>query len=171
MSARAPAANPHHPHAHHQHAHHQTVVPAWVLVAAACMMVFSMTVAFGARQWSLAHPGAPRPAPTVSVSLVFSDMPDGSIRVSRAQDGSTAGLVPPREGGFVRGVLRGMMRTRKLESVGKAESFTLARAPDGTLSLTDPQTSRRVELNAFGPSNIQAFELLLAQATLSVAAR
>jgi putative photosynthetic complex assembly protein len=66
---------------------------------------------------------------------------------------------------FIRGVLRGMFRGRKLESLGHDGVFTLARQANGRLTLEDPETKRRVELDSFGPTNAGAFEGLLAAAT------
>jgi putative photosynthetic complex assembly protein len=69
--------------------------------------------------------------------------------------------IAPETNGFVRGVLRGMFRTRKLESLGHDARFRLAREADGRLTLQDPQTGRQVELDSFGPTNSAAFADLL----------
>ena len=71
-------------------------------------------------------------------------------------------LVPPRSNGFVRGVLRGLFRNRKQEALGRDGLFRLSRQADGRLSIEDPQTGRRVDLDAFGATNSAAFAELLA---------
>jgi len=48
-----------------------------------------------------------------------------------------------------------------LHSVSAEPPFVLTRWANGTLSLHDPTTGRKVELDAFGPTNAQAFAGLL----------
>jgi putative photosynthetic complex assembly protein len=145
-----------------QHLHRQTV-PRSVLVAAAIMMLVSIGLAAGARRMQLSGPPKNAAPPVESIEVRFADRADGSIAVLEARSGREVSLVPPRSNGFVRGVLRGMFRTRKLESIDRSERFELARHADGRLTLTDPQTGRRIDLNSFGPTNAAVFQNLLAE--------
>ena len=70
-------------------------------------------------------------------------------------------MLPPGTNGFIRGVLRGLARDRKLQRIGTEPPFRLTRWVDGRLSLDDPATGRRIELGAFGPTNAAAFAGLL----------
>ena len=141
--------------------HHNQTVPRSVLLGAAAMILLSLGLAASARHAHRAEVPV-HAAPALAVLQVrFEDRPDGSIAMLDADSGRELSLVPPRSNGFIRGVLRGMFRTRKLESVGNTESFRLARTADGRLSLVDPQTGRRVDLASFGPTNTAAFAQLL----------
>jgi putative photosynthetic complex assembly protein len=81
---------------------------------------------------------------------------------SSTTSGATAGTAPSfGTNGFVRGVLRGLARERRLNDVGAQPPFQLTRWSDGRLSLDDPATGRRIDLVAFGPTNAGAFAQLL----------
>lgn len=144
-------------HIHKQH------IPRGALVGAALLIVGSISLAAGARRVHLseqARAAAPLPA-LASRDLRFADRPDGTLAVLEANTGELVTLVPAASNGFVRGVLRGMFRERKLESVGHEGCFRLSREADGHLSLVDPQTGRRVALDSFGPTNSAAFARFL----------
>lgn len=140
--------------------HHTMKVPRAVLLGAGAMILCSVALAASARRAHLAAPPA-APEPLVQSVLVrFLDRPDGAIAALAAGSGQPLGLVPPRTGGFVRGVLRGMFRTRKLEGKGPSEPFRLSCTRSGRMYLDDPQTGRRVDLDSFGPTNAAAFSEL-----------
>ncbi len=76
--------------------------------------------------------------------------------------GTTAAVLPHGvNNGFIRGVLRGMARDRKLRDIGPAAPFTLTLFSDDALTLADPATGRSIELGSFGPTNRQSFADLL----------
>ncbi len=146
-----------------KHSHEQTVPPG-ALIGAAAMIVFSIAVAGVARHMHVveqASAAAPAP-PLASFEVRFEDRPGGGIAVLDAVTGREVSDVKPGTNGFIRGVLRGMFRTRKLESLGHDATFQLARQADGRLTLEDAQTGRRVDLDSFGPTNSAAFASLLA---------
>jgi putative photosynthetic complex assembly protein len=136
--------------------------PLPVLLGAGAMIFLTLAVAYGARQAHLAAPKLPERPPLETLDVRFEDRPDGSIAVLEATNGREISVVPPRSNGFIRGVMRGMFRGRKLESLGREGSFRLSREADGRLSLVDPQTGRRIDLDSFGSTNSQAFAQLLA---------
>ena len=96
--------------------------------------------------------------------LRFDDAPDGSIRVVDA--GSTTPLVlqtvAAGEGGFLRGALRALVRSRRSAGVGAEVPFHLVAHADGRLTLEDPATRQRLALESFGPTNAAVFAQLLA---------
>jgi putative photosynthetic complex assembly protein len=141
--------------------HHEQVVPRWVLVGAAAMMVLTIALAGGARLQRLAAGEPPTPAPVEAIEVRFEDRSDGSIAMLDADSRRELSVVPPGTNGFIRGVLRGMFRERKLESMGRDGRFVLARGADGQLSLEDLQTRRRIGLDSFGSTNSEAFRELL----------
>ena len=94
-------------------------------------------------------------------ALRFEDRPDGAIAVIDA--GSGQQLVEIRgEQGFVRGSLRALTRERKQREMGSEAPFELIAQADGRLTLHDPATGKRVELESFGPTNAANFSRLLA---------
>jgi putative photosynthetic complex assembly protein len=97
-----------------------------------------------------------------SRSLRFVDRADGAVVIHDVRAGRIAAVIEPgEETGFVRGVLRGLARDRKMRGIGDQPPFTLTLWRDGQLSLTDSATGRSIELTAFGSSNRAAFAALL----------
>jgi len=100
-------------------------------------------------------------APAIAVrALRFEDMPDGSVVVLDARDGSRIDTITG-ESGFFRGTMRGFARERKRAGAGAEQPFELIARADGRLTLRDPVTARIVDLEAFGPVNAGVFARLL----------
>ncbi len=100
-----------------------------------------------------------------SVALRFRDRPDGGVAVYEAGASAASGpvaLFERGEGGFVRGVLRALTRGREARGIGREQPFRLVRRRDGALVLEDPATDQKIVLQAFGPTNVESFERLLA---------
>ena len=99
-----------------------------------------------------------------SRSLRFVDRADGAV-VIQDVGGKTGGVVsviaPGEQTGFIRGVMRGLARERRMHGIGDQPPFTLTLWRDGQLSLTDSATGRSIEMTAFGSSNRAAFAALL----------
>jgi putative photosynthetic complex assembly protein len=90
----------------------------------------------------------------------FADGPEGSILVVDAISGRT--LVQwAGERGFERGALRALSRERKRRKMPLEEPFELIGRSDGRLTLVDPSTRERLDLESFGPTNAQVFAQLL----------
>lgn len=134
--------------------------PKGVLYAAAGMIVCTLVLVAVAQTTGIGKVTMPSSTPVQVLELEFADAPDGSV-VATASDGRVLAIYRNDGDGFVRGVLRGMFRTRKLEDVPREPPFRLTHWANGQLSLEDPQTGRIVYLNAFGPTNLQAFARLL----------
>jgi putative photosynthetic complex assembly protein len=103
-------------------------------------------------------------APAVAErQLHFDDLPDGSISVrdADAAPGTVLRVVPPGGDGFLRGTLRALVRQRRLAEVGPQAPFRLTAHADGRLTLDDPATGQRIDLEAFGPTNAAVFAELL----------
>jgi putative photosynthetic complex assembly protein len=134
-------------------------VPRAVLLCAAALLAFALATA----AWSAHERHDHRAAAGVAAALEvrFEDRADGSIAVLEARSGREVSVVPPRSNGFIRGVLRGLNRGRRQESIERTASFRLVRFQDGRLSLEDPQTRREIDLGAFGATNQAAFAQLL----------
>jgi putative photosynthetic complex assembly protein len=142
--------------------HHDQTVPRGALFGAAALMLLTLGLAANARREHLSAPTTVHEPPLESLEVNFQDRPDGTLAVIDAATGRELTEVPPGTNGFVRGVLRGMFRRRKLESLGHDARFLLSREADGRLTLEDPETSRRIDLDSFGPTNSTAFANFLA---------
>lgn len=145
MSAHAPEADPR--------------IPRGALFAAAALLVAAIAAAAAVRL-SGVEIRAPDAAPVVTRALKFVDLPDGDVAVIDARDGSTIETVTG-ESGFFRGTLRGLARERKRAGFGPEIPFDLVARADGRLTLIDPATGRRVDLESFGPVNAAVFARLL----------
>lgn len=153
------------------HAHsHENTVPRPALIAAGVLVGFSLLMTAAVQIGWLersAVPSAERTeaavAPLEQRSLLFADGADGSVVITEASTGEEVGMIAAdsEHGGFIRGVLRGLARERRMYDVGSEPPFTLTLWQDGSMSLVDDATGRSVELGAFGPDNRAAFAVLL----------
>ena len=91
-------------------------------------------------------------------TLSFQDRADGAVI---AHEGATEVAVFEGEQGFLRGTLRGMARIRRGRDVSPEVPFHIAAWADGRLTLDDPATGQRIDLEAFGPTNAAVFARLL----------
>ena len=66
-------------------------------------------------------------------------------------------LVVTRMATIIRATMRGLARERIRSGIGSETPFKLTRWSDGTLSLLDETSGRRIDLDAFGPTNAGAF--------------
>ena len=96
-------------------------------------------------------------SPVQTLLLRFDDLADGGVAVRNAVDGSQIYKVEPAADGFIRATRRGLARERIRSGIGSETPFKLTRWSDGTLSLLDETSGRRIDLDAFGPTNAQAF--------------
>lgn len=141
-----------------------SAVPRLAVAAAAVLIVLTLLATAGSRITGL---GTTQLAPSTAVdtrALRFSDRDDGAVVVVDARLGSTVEVLEPGTNGFLRGVLRGLARERRLAGIGQEPAFLLTRWADGRLSLQDPSTGRVINLEAFGPTNAGVFVRLLGPA-------
>ncbi len=132
-------------------------------IAAACGLVIASICAVGAVRLSGMPISTPDAPTSVERDLRFVDRTDGSVDVLDARDGHVVDSVVG-ESGFVRGTLRGLARERKRQGIGPDQPFRLVAHVDGRLTLFDPATGRRVDLESFGPTNAAAFAHMLSAA-------
>lgn len=129
--------------------------PRWVLWVTACLLTFTLgSVALvritGNGPDQLA-------ASTVSERLLrFEDRPNGGVAVI---DGDTGQLLTTMTGeqGFLRGAIRALARDRNARKIGAEQPFKLISRTDGRLTLFDPVSGQRVDLESFGPTNAAVF--------------
>lgn len=134
--------------------------PRWILYFAAGIMAFSL-ISVGLIRITGNGPDQRAAAPTVQRSLVFQDQKDGGVRVADGLSGETL-TVLHGEQGFVRGALRALSRERYSRGIGSSQPFDLIARVDGRVTLMDPSTGHRVDLESFGPTNTAEFARFLA---------
>lgn len=137
--------------------------PRGPLLAIAALVGFALLAAILGRLGQLgADPTLPAPF-LESRELRFEDRPDGALAVYDTANGQVVEVLTADSTGFLKGVLRGFARERKLHKLAEEVGvLRLARQADGLLMLKDPLTGREVFLGAFGPTNEEVFARLLA---------
>ena len=94
-------------------------------------------------------------------TLRFEDRPNGDVAVMDGQ--STLEITRyVGEQGFVRGSLRALSRERFSRGIGASQPFDLIARVDGRVTLMDPSTGSRIDLESFGPTNTAEFARFLA---------
>jgi len=131
-------------------------------LAAIGVLLVAVLLAVGASRWLAAAAETDDASPVVAERLLrFEDRADGGIDVIDARLGSRIDTVAPGSNGFLRSAMRGLVRERKRRAIGAALPFELSAHADGRLTLLDPGTGRRIDLEAFGAANAGAFARLL----------
>jgi putative photosynthetic complex assembly protein len=154
---------------------HADMLPRGTLITAGALVLFALTATTTVR---LAHiPAAASPValrdanhmvPVAQRNLRFVDRADGAVVIEDVDQGATASVIEPgQKTGFIRGVMRGLARERRMHGVGNQPPFNLSLWRDGELSLTDSATGRSIEMTAFGSTNRASFLALLPKGPVS----
>ena len=99
--------------------------------------------------------------PVENRDLQFEDGKNGAVLVFDATDHQLVDTLAPGSNGFIRVVMRGLARERKLGDIGAQPPFRLTRYAGGQITLTDTSTGKQIDLGAFGSSNTEAFARLM----------
>ena len=134
--------------------------PQWVLYCAGGIIAFAL-ISVGLIRITGNGPDQRIAATTVERSLRFEDLPDHGVLVSDGASGEKL-TVLYGEQGFVRGVLRALSRERHSRGLGSKPPFNLVAHVDGRVTLMDPATGERIDLESFGPTNTAEFARFLA---------
>jgi putative photosynthetic complex assembly protein len=136
-----------------------SILPRGLLIAIGTLVLGSLLAVAAVRLSgvSMREPDAQSVATRL---LRFEDRPDGSIAVIDAASGRTLEQLRGEQG-FMRGALRALTRERRMRELGPQQPFELAARADGRLTLVDPATGARIDLEAFGPTNAGVFARLL----------
>ncbi len=140
---------------------HGDRIPRPALAGAGALVAVAILAAAGARLTGVGTVEVPPSRVVESRALTFEDAGDGSVVIREAGSTDVLHVVAPGTNGFLRGVLRGLARERKLRGVGREPAFRLTRWADGRLTLEDPETERRLYLGPFGSTNVEVFVELL----------
>jgi putative photosynthetic complex assembly protein len=124
---------------------------AWIGV-----VLLAVLVAVGLARWSGLDPRTPDAAVQWQRDLQFRDLPGGDIAVLDSPSGQPVARFTGEQG-FLRSTLRALARERHREKLGGDAPFVLIGRTDGRLTLQDPSTGQRIDLESFGPSNAAVF--------------
>jgi putative photosynthetic complex assembly protein len=139
----------------------QPVFPRGVIMGAGALMLFAIAVAGTARFTNHDHVVMPPTYPIATRDLAFTDLANGGVNVTDAHTGKLISTVAPETGGFLRGIMRGLIRDHRMQGKAPHSSFHLTQWADGRLSIEDPATNESFELEAFGSTNQQVFARFL----------
>ncbi|UVO50829.1 putative photosynthetic complex assembly protein PuhC [Sphingomonas sp. SUN019] len=152
---------------------HDNMLPRGALYFAGGLVIFALAATATARIANITPAASPavlraetKDAPIASRHLRFVDRGEGAVVITDTQTGQIAHIVKAgEETGFIRGVMRGLARERRMHGIGNTPPFVLTQWRDGQLSLDDSATGRSIELGAFGNTNRAAFAALLEHTT------
>ncbi len=150
------------------HSHEETL-PRGALIIAGALVVFSLGITATMRIAQVPPSASPvllraqnDVAPVASRNLRFSDRADGAVVITDVDTGKVATVIEPgSQSGFIRAVMRGLARDRRMRGIGADAPFKLTAWKDGELSLVDSVSNRATEMTAFGTTNRAAFAALL----------
>lgn len=140
----------------------QTSAPASALPAAVKLLgslLLLVLLLVGWARWQGVTVQQPDAQTLWQRELIFRDGPAGEVV---AIDAGTGAQIASFQGeqGFLRSTLRALVRERKREGIGPQAPLQLIGRSDGRLTLVDPSTKQRIDLEAFGPSNAAVFASL-----------
>jgi putative photosynthetic complex assembly protein len=138
----------------------QQKIPPAVLVGLAALVVALLAAVLTARLTGFDASAVPESPVIDSRSLGFRDLPDGVVEVYDWDTQVVLTRIASGEGSFLRGVVRSLVRQRRGLN-GSDAPFELSLLADRRLTLADPETGESIDLNAFGPTNLAVFSVLL----------
>ncbi|RYF39084.1 MAG: photosynthetic complex assembly protein PuhC [Comamonadaceae bacterium] len=138
--------------------------PRAPLLAAGALVLMSLVFVGVSRVTGVGNMRFADAASVTTREFLFEDRADGSIAILQAPGRAEVGVAAPGTNGFLRGTMRGLARERKRQGIGADIPFQLIGRSDGRLTLVDPGTGRRVDLESFGPTNAAVFARLMAAA-------
>ncbi len=139
----------------------EPIVPRGGVLAAAALVLFALAAVTTVRLTGVGAVHMVLPAPIESRDLQFEDGKNGAVLVYDASDHRLVDTLAPGSNGFVRVVLRGLARERRLGDIGAQPPFRLTRFAGGQITLTDTANDRQIDLGAFGSGNADAFARLM----------
>jgi putative photosynthetic complex assembly protein len=140
---------------------HEPVVPRGGIFAAAALILFALAAVTTVRLTGVGGAHMTLPAAVESRDLRFEDGEKGAVLVFDANDRRLVDTLAPGSNGFIRVVMRGLARERRLGDIGAEPPFRLTRYAGGQITLTDTSTGKQIDLGAFGSTNTEAFARLM----------
>lgn len=144
---------------------HEPLIAKGGILAGCGLVLFALAAVTASRLTGVGDVRMTFPSAVESLDLNFVDGQGGAVLVLNHRDGQVIDTLPPGSNGFVRVVLRGLARERKLADIGPQPPFRLSRLANGQLTLTDTASGKMVDLDAFGAANVGAFARLMQAGT------
>jgi len=139
--------------------------PKMPLFGVAALVVITIALVAAQRLLSLPATSPAASLPVIETRLLtFEDSSDGSVIIRDANDHALIAIAEPGTNGFLRGTLRGLMRTRSRESINLLAPFRLSKLGNGALMLIDETNNVTLNLDAFGHTNADTFRAFLTKA-------
>ncbi len=138
-----------------------TDLPKGLIVTAGLLLLMALSAVSYVRLSGSGAVQVPDAPATLVKEFLFEDRKDGSIAILDSKTKQLVDTVAPASNGFLRGTMRGLARERKRQGIGPDVPFQLVGRADGRLTLIDPGTDRRVDLESFGPTNAAVFARLM----------
>lgn len=139
----------------------EPVVSKKGVLAAAALVLFVLASVTAVRLTGKGEVRMALPAAAESRDFRFEDGKDGAVLVYDAGSRQLVDTLSPGSNGFIRVVLRGLARERRLGDIGAQPPFRLTRFINGQLTLTDTSSGKQIDLAAFGSANTAAFARLM----------
>ena len=136
-------------------------IPRLLLGGAVGLLGFAILAVVIGREGGVGLTQMPPAKVVEAVEIRADDEADGSITIREDGTGRLVGTVAPGQDNFIRATLRGFAQSRLREGLTREKPFRLTRFDDGSLTLDDAVTGRKVNFGAFGPTNAQAFARLM----------
>ncbi len=137
--------------------------PRGAIVGAGALLAVTIAIAGIAHATKTNHVLLPPTHAVAAMDLSFQDLPNGGIAVTNAATGRSVANVAPETGGFLRGIMRALVRGHRRAGEPIGTAFHLTQWADGRLSIEDPATHESFDLEAFGSTNEQVFARFLEQ--------
>lgn len=135
--------------------------PRAPLLGAGALVIIALALAGVSRFTGVGTVTVEPATPIQARSLQFEDRSDGSVAVLDARTDKVVEILAPGTNGFVRGVMRGLARERRMKGIDSKAPFELVRWDDKRLSLRDTATGRKIELVSFGITQLETFARML----------
>lgn len=130
--------------------------PRWFLIGVAGLMLASILAAGLARNTNLGAARVQEGPVQGFIDIRFDEQADKSVLVRAMADGRTLETLKADGSGFVRGVMRSLMRQRMVNGFEAHAPFRLIRREDGRMLILDLVSNAKMELEGFGPTNSQS---------------
>ena len=97
----------------------------------------------------------------VSERIVVRDLANGAVGIFHAESGAAIVRYESGQGAFVRTIFRSLVRDRRVRGVSAEPVFILYSLAGGDITVEDPSTNSRIQLEAFGQPNAEHFRQML----------
>lgn len=136
-------------------------IPRIVARGLVALVVFAFLAVMLGRATNTGLVMTPQATAVEARALLFTNVAGGELAITDSVSGQHVALLSADGDGFIRGVLRGLSRGRAVTRTTGDDVYVLTRYDDGRLSIADPVSGERFDLNSFGTDNLNAFARLL----------